>query len=84
MAPPRDARGLPLRPATANVSIPDQAVAATQRVLAERIGPIATLVVKRAASIATSQADFIEIIAVQFPADKELRRSLQHAMQGRS
>jgi serine/threonine protein kinase len=84
MASPRDARGLPLRPATANASIPDQAVAAAQKVLAERIGPIATLVTKRAASTATNQADFIEMIAVQFPADKELRRSLQQAMQVRS
>jgi serine/threonine-protein kinase len=62
--------------------IPTEALVAAQGVLAEQIGPIAALIVKRAASEATSPVHFIEKIAAQVPIDERLRGRLHDAMQG--
>jgi hypothetical protein len=65
----------------ADAAIGSEALVAAQLALAEQIGPIAALIVRRAAAGATGLAHFIDRVAAQVPIDSRVRQRLQEVMQ---
>jgi serine/threonine-protein kinase len=60
-----------------------EAIAAAQAVLAAEVGPIATLIVRKAAATTQSESGFLDDLAAQTPIAATLRAKLQSAMRTR-
>jgi serine/threonine-protein kinase len=61
--------------------LPAEALAAAQSVLARQVGPIAAVMVRRAAAAAAGQQEFLDALAAQMPVTEQMLTDLHAAME---
>jgi hypothetical protein len=61
--------------------LPAEALTAAQSVLARQIGPIAAVMVRRAAAAAAGQQEFLDALAAQVPLTEQVLTDLRAAME---